>query len=145
MITFFVPGKPATQGSKRPFVHRSTGRAMLLDDNRESLHCWRSAIAAACREVWTEPPTDQGVTLKLLFRFARPKSHYGTGRNAKVLKESAPIFHTKKPDVDKLVRAVKDSLSGVLYRDDAQVFSLGADKVYDETPGVLVMATIQGE
>ena len=38
------------------------------------------------------------------FRFVRPKSHYGTGRNAKKLKPSAPPHHTQKPDATKLLR-----------------------------------------
>ncbi len=40
------------------------------------------------------------------------------------------MHHTKKPDLDKLARALKDALKGVLYHDDAQVVVLLARKVY---------------
>jgi hypothetical protein len=36
--------------------------------------------------------------------------------------------HVVKPDLDKLVRAVGDALTGILYRDDAQIVSLNASK-----------------
>ena len=41
----------------------------------------------------------------------RPKSHFGTGRNAGKLKPSAPKYPAVKPDVDKLSRAVHDALT----------------------------------
>ena len=39
-------------------------------------------------------------------------------------------YHTVKPDLDKLVRAVKDALKHVLWKDDAQVIELVARKGY---------------
>jgi crossover junction endodeoxyribonuclease RusA len=35
-----------------------------------------------------------------------------------------------KPDIDKLIRATLDSLSGILYADDAQVVQVSSDKIY---------------
>jgi crossover junction endodeoxyribonuclease RusA len=62
------------------------------------------------------------VKVTLVATFARPKSHLGTGRNAGVVKESAPVWHTTYPDGDKSARAVGDSLTeaGVIV-DDAQI------------------------
>jgi Holliday junction resolvase RusA-like endonuclease len=40
------------------------------------------------------------------------------------------FFPAVKPDLDKLVRAVSDALSGVVYRDDSLVCSLTASKEY---------------
>ena len=37
---------------------------------------------------------------------------------------------TKKPDTDKLLRAVLDSLTGIGYEDDAQVVRVIAEKQY---------------
>jgi Holliday junction resolvase RusA-like endonuclease len=45
------------------------------------------------------------------------------------------------PDLDKLVRAILDSLTGVVWRDDAQVVDIVARKVYAETPGVDIAIT----
>jgi len=58
------------------------------------------------------------IMLCTYFQFARPKSHYRTGKYAGELKDSAPKYHTQKPDVTKLVRGVEDALSKIIYRDD---------------------------
>ena len=49
--------------------------------------------------------------------------------------------HVRKPDVDNLVKLVKDALSKVLYHDDAQIVEIHAGKVYaqeDEETGTLI-------
>jgi len=40
--------------------------------------------------------------------------------------------HVKRPDLDKLIRAVCDSLTGIFYRDDSQIFSIQAAKFYED-------------
>jgi crossover junction endodeoxyribonuclease RusA len=77
-----------------------------------------------------------------VFRFTRPKGHYGTGKNANRLKVSAPDFHLVKPDADKLQRAIGDSIeqSG-LVRGDQQIVNWSVSKrwcVGTEVPGVLL-------
>lgn len=71
------------------------------------------------------------VRVGVLFTFSRPKSHYGTGRNADVLKPSAPLSHIQPPDIDKLARLVLDSLemSGIL-GNDSHVCALHAHKFW---------------
>lgn len=68
----------------------------------------------------------------------RPKAHY----NAKgCLRPSAPLFHSNKGDVDKLVRACGDALTKVSYDDDALIVGISALKVFcrpSEGPGVFV-------
>ena len=49
--------------------------------------------------------------------------------------KSAPkrtIPHVKKPDIDKLMRAILDALKGVVWTDDSQVTSISATKDYAE-------------
>jgi Holliday junction resolvase RusA-like endonuclease len=38
--------------------------------------------------------------------------------------------HTVKPDLDKLLRSLKDALTRILWRDDAQVVSVCISKAY---------------
>jgi crossover junction endodeoxyribonuclease RusA len=38
--------------------------------------------------------------------------------------------HTKKPDVDKLMRALLDALTGIVWKDDSQVCYATVNKVY---------------
>ena len=45
-------------------------------------------------------------------------------------------YHIKKPDTDNLVKTVKDSLNGIVYKDDSQVSVILAKKIYSENPRV---------
>ena len=77
------------------------------------------------------------VKLTVSFCFNRPKSHYGTGKNSKRLKVNAPVSHTKKPDLDNLVKFVKDCLNGQAWDDDAQVCKLFATKEYGDAKTII--------
>lgn len=74
--------------------------------------------------------------LKVLIylRFKRPKSHYGTGKNANKLKPGAPATyeHTSKPDVDNCAKFILDCLNGLAWQDDTQITSLQVTKMYSE-------------
>lgn len=74
------------------------------------------------------------LTLLLDFYMARPKNHYG----AKGLKPNAPTYHDKKPDLDNLVKAVKDALKGIVWRDDSQVSVMYATKKYADMAGIRI-------
>lgn len=52
-----------------------------------------------------------------------------------------PLWHSKKPDLDKLVRAVQDALTGIIYKDDGQVCRLTANKNYAAHEGVRIFVT----
>jgi len=65
----------------------------------------------------------------------------------KRLKKGKRVFPASRPDLTKLIRSVEDALTGILWRDDAQVISQVALKRYampDETPGVRVRVTQEG-
>ena len=64
------------------------------------------------------------------FCFARPRSHYGTGKNVHIVKGSSPGHMAVMPDLDKLARCSLDALSGVVFKDDAQVVVLTLRKCY---------------
>lgn len=55
------------------------------------------------------------------------------------------IPHTVKPDRLSLLRPVEDALTGVIWRDDAQVYDGRVRKIYGEPPGVLVEISQLGE
>lgn len=125
-----VPGVPAPQGSKAPWGGEANVRTRP----------WRAAVSWAALEAMREGGCQLlagPVRVFVEFRFARPRSHYGRGRNADVLRPSAPRLVARTPDLDKLVRAVADALSGIVYRDDAQVAELRAVKLYG-TPGATI-------
>ncbi len=74
------------------------------------------------------------VEINCFFYMPRPKNHYGTGKKNEILKETAPIYHTKKPDLDNLVKFVLDCLNGLAWYDDSQIITLIAHKVYSNVP-----------
>ena len=55
MITFWVDGLPAAQGSKK-----HVGRGIMVEANK-NLPAWRKAIAAAAREVYKGEPLDEQI------------------------------------------------------------------------------------
>lgn len=126
-----VPGVPIPQGSLRAFTRN--GKAWASSDNPRT-RPWKAAVTAEAARVVEEqaletPAFGRGpVAVDVTFLLPRPKGHYGT----RGLLPSAPTVPTVTPDLDKLVRAVLDALTGIVWRDDAQVASLIAGKRYVE-------------
>lgn len=106
----------------------------MIEDNPMT-EPWRATVAARAtaamngRELRTGP-----LRLRATFVFARPASHFGTGRNEGRLKASAPLYVRKRPDVDKLLRAIGDALTGIVFRDDAQIVDVRAEKHFGQQP-----------
>lgn len=130
-INFDVAGLPVTQGSARAITHRSTGRAVLIQSNREALNAWRASIGYSARVAAAGAFAERGtpVWCTFTFRLPRPKS-----LPKRVLR---PV---SKPDLDKLARACLDAMTGVLYADDSQVVSLHVQKEYSgeaQAPGAV--------
>lgn len=82
--------------------------------------------------------SQEQLVMKLVFHMNRPKSHFlrstNNYNNNRLRKGISPWgMVTKKVDVDNLAKFVLDSLNGILYDDDQQIFSLSATKVYDNS------------
>jgi Holliday junction resolvase RusA-like endonuclease len=137
-VEFTVLGKPAPQGSKT-VGSSSSGRRFVREDNPATAP-WKATVAAAGRDAFEAVTrTDDGLLagplrLRVVFVFPRPAAHFGTGRNQGRLKPSAPLYCPTRPDLDKLLRAVGDALTGVVFRDDAQLVRVEAEKHYGEPP-----------
>ncbi|GIV03997.1 MAG: hypothetical protein KatS3mg015_2827 [Fimbriimonadales bacterium] len=121
-----VPGIPAPQGSKR-----HVGHGVLIESSR-SVGPWRERVALHLVESHPSKPRRDYIAVHLTFCFPRPKSHF---KKDGTLRASAPKF-PGRPDIDKLVRAILDAMTGIVFVDDSQVIRLTATKVYDTTPGV---------
>ena len=141
-FTFRVLGTPVPQGSVKAFGSR------VVANNEHALGSWRSDVASAAQRAKpAEWDINAAVSLRCEFVFPRPLSHYGTGKNATRLKPSAPRYHVKTPDVDKLVRGVADSIGDavarVLLNNDSQIVTLYAAKRYstDDFLGAIITVT----
>lgn len=123
MTEFFVPGVPAPQGSKS-FKGMRGGKAILTESSK-AVKPWRARIAAVAKLHSAPLPGPVSVTLR--FVMPRPKATPKT-------RPTPPAV--KRPDVDKLTRAVLDGLDGHAYDDDSQVTHLDVRKRIAE-PGEL--------
>ncbi len=130
MTTFFVPGIPVPKGSARAFYNRKLGRSLVVQTNAERQRPWASMITLCARESGLTPASGN-CQLILWFQMPRPKAHFKANGYIKDAAKKAP--HTKKPDLDKLVRCVLDALSGVAYADDSQVTLISAIKTYADS------------
>lgn len=115
-VRVVVWGTPIPQGSMKAFMPRGGRFPVVTADNKKTKP-WRQAIIDACLEMHFTM-TEQPVRLDIQFHLPRPKS----------LKKSV-LRPAKKPDLDKLVRAVCDALTAAgVWRDDSQVVALSAIK-----------------
>jgi len=137
-IEIIVLGTPAPQGSKHGYAVKAkgayTGKVAQVESSAK-VKPWRMAVKYAALEEFIRLdswyPMSGAIILDVVFRLARPKSHYGTGRNAGHLKLGQPWRPNGCPDLDKLLRSTFDALGEAgVWDDDAQVVSVRASKVY---------------
>lgn len=124
-LDVWIAGVPAPQGSKR---HVGGGR---LVESSKAVGPWRTLVAWHLAQHHLGAPVDGPLTVRLGFVMPRP---------AATPKRSTPPA-VRRPDLDKLVRAVLDAATAVVWRDDSQVVELAASKrlaELDEQPGVRI-------
>jgi Holliday junction resolvase RusA-like endonuclease len=117
-----VWGVAQPQGNKTAFVRN--GRAVLVEgrrkESREAFAGWRAAVATAARD-WQElhhrPLLDGPLSVEATFYLPRPASAPKRVR-----------YPATRPDIEKLVRGVLDSLNGLVIADDSRVVDLVARK-----------------
>jgi crossover junction endodeoxyribonuclease RusA len=116
MVDLTVYGTPAPQGSKR-----HVGKGIMVESS-DKVKPWREAVKAASWQAG-QPivPLEGPLNVTVVFTLLKPASAPKTKRT----------WPCKRPDLDKLLRSTLDALgdSGV-FRDDAQVVSVMASKVY---------------
>ena len=118
IVTFEVPGNPVPQS--RPRFTR--GHAYEDGKVRE----YKDRVARIARLVMDgREPMEGAVMCKCKFLFEPPKS-----MSKKKAKEIIGKGYTAKKDVDNLLKAVMDAISGIVYEDDKQIVSVRGEKRY---------------
>lgn len=125
-VSFTVFGDPI------PLARHRTVSGGLRTYNPSSGDQKKFAKACMTAGVLPSEPLEGPVEAVMTFYFQRPKSHYRTGKFAGQLKEGQDVWHSKKKDLDNLVKFVLDSLNSVAYVDDGQVCAIKAMKLYTE-------------
>ena len=142
-MEFWVAGEPKPGGSKRGFYNAKLKRVMITEACGKTKN-WRASVAQCGSEAWASATEEEKRALfaplrvRFEFVFLRPKSHYGSGARAGGVKASAPPFPSGRPDTTKLIRSTEDALTGILWRDDAQVVTQYATKRYGPQAGCLI-------
>lgn len=124
VLDVHVFGLPVPQARPRAFK-TPTGQIRLYDP--ADCKDWKRTVLAQVLERKPAAPVDGPLRMDLVFDLPRPKS--------------APkrVQHpTSRPDLDNLLKAIKDALRGVVYRDDSQIVALTATKKYGQAPGVSI-------
>jgi Holliday junction resolvase RusA-like endonuclease len=130
-IVFQVVGEPQPQGSARARNVPGRSYPIIFTDNPK-LKAWRREVAKAARLVHRGAPLGGPVRVVADFYLRRPKS----------LRHDRA--HVTRPDTDKLLRGIGDSLTGVVIRDDSQVTQIKGSKSYagvGETPRAVIAVT----
>lgn len=130
-IVFTVPGIPQPQGSARAIMAPGARFPRVFTDNPK-LKNWRRDVANAARVAHRGAPMTGPVRVIVDFYLHRPK-HLRVDRS-----------HVTKPDTDKLLRSIGDSLTGVVIVDDSQVTQIKGSKFYaaaGESPRAVIVVT----
>lgn len=130
VIAFQVFGVPAPKGSMKAFMRPGMKYPVVTHDNPKSKP-WADGVRLSAQQ--RRPPGgpwEGAIELHASFFLPRPKSL-----------PKKTVHHIKKPDLDKLLRNIKDALKGVIYLDDAQVVETHTSKYYatnEAPPQVLI-------
>ena len=123
LVRLVVRGLPIA--TPRPRAAAFGGHARVYGAGKaHPVHTWRERIVAAVEAQYAGPPLDGALALDLEIHLGRPK------RLCRKKDSPGPLPCTSKPDLDNLLKAVKDALSGRVYGDDCQVVEARARKRY---------------
>lgn len=134
VVTRFVAGVPATQGSKEAKGRRRNGSTILVESSAATLRPWRAAVVAAFAPGGVPLVVfPAGVSVTLVVAVSKPK---------RTKLGPWPIGHGTG-DVDKYQRAVGDALTtaGVI-GDDSRILRWDASKVFAVAGGVGAWITV---
>ena len=125
-MTIRIPGNPI--GKARPRFYRRGKFVGVYNcqDTEEGKFKWE--LAAQSKEV---QPIETAIHLTCRFFMPIPAS---ISKKKRALYEGCAIPHTKKPDLDNLIKFVKDCANGILWKDDSQVIAITASKAYHPNP-----------
>lgn len=131
-IIFSVLGVPIAKGRAK-FARRGN---FVTTYTPEKTARYENLVKMAAQHAMAGSPAITGpVTLACRFVMPIPAS-YSKKRAQACLDGQEP--HCKKPDLDNLLKSIKDGCNGVVWRDDCQVVALISKKHYGDCPLVVV-------
>jgi Holliday junction resolvase RusA-like endonuclease len=130
MITLSIPGKPISKARPR-FARR--GKFVIAYSSQETEE---GRFLFEVQKQWNRPPIEGPLKVRCSFEMPIPK---GTSKKKTKAMSEEKIRHTKKPDIDNLIKFSCDCLNGVVFKDDSQIVLLQGGKFYSEIPQTVIM------
>jgi Holliday junction resolvase RusA-like endonuclease len=126
MLAFHVPGEPIAKG--RPRFVRATGRTFTPAKTAK----YEGVVAdAASKAMDGRQPFEGPLRVTIRATFLVPQSWSQKRKREAVWKVS-------RPDVENVTKACLDAMNAIVYRDDAQVVELTAQKKFGPIAGLTV-------
>lgn len=129
-----IPVKPRPQARPRFFVRQAGLRYFVGAYDPKQCKTFKEVVAWYAKlkaiEYNLKEPLGCPIAISLTFHMGKEKK----GRSS---------YHTKKPDVDNLAKAVKDALRGIIYRDDSQIVEAHLYKLYGEPMIIITIKTLE--
>lgn len=107
--------------------HRHRLKGGTYDPSKKEKDEFIKAIDNFPTEKMTKP-----IKCVLHFYCKRPKTHYKSGKNSDILKDTSPKYNINNKDLDNMVKFVLDALNDKLYTDDSLIFEINCSKMYSE-------------
>ena len=134
-VCFFVEGTPVPKGRPR---FRSMGKfVQTYTDNKTRDFEAKVADAAKVAMGASEPLK---TPLKVFLQFTLPIPASVTKKRLKSILDGLEV-HTKKPDLDNLIKATLDGMSEIVFDNDSQIVNISATKRYGMHPQTDVLLT----
>ena len=132
-IMFTVYGHPVAKGRPR-FSTRGKFPVAYTPEKTKTYEAEVGMMAKAAMGV--SEPLEGALEAFIYVTFPVPAS-YSKKRTEACLSDTEK--HTKKPDLDNVVKICLDGMNGIVFKDDSQITSIHSTKVYGEVAKVEVM------
>ena len=133
-IACWLPGEPPTatkQQRKHRVITPKGGKPFAMTYKEKKVVDAEQSLLAKFLPHRPAQPLAGPLSVELIFRFTRPKSH--------TKKQRQCVYKTTKPDLDNAEKVVIDAIAGVAFLDDAQICRKRSAKIYcadDQEPGI---------
>lgn len=118
--------KPMAQS--RPRFARCGCRVVAYE--KKEMKVWRAECSKLIKEAFeTEELIESPIAIDATF-YIRPPKYISSKKKLKEKLEAEEIFCSKKPDIDNYLKALLDSMTGIVFKDDGQVVECRARKLY---------------
>ena len=124
--------EPMAQSRPR-FARR--GRNVVAYEKKE-MKAWRAECSKLIKEVFdSEELIECPLKIDATF-YIHPPKYISSKKKLKEKLEAEEIFCSKKPDIDNYLKALLDSMTGIVFKDDGQVVECRARKLYSLKPRI---------